>query len=441
MRLLWILLLVLAGSLTGYLITRFERSAPVIQTRVTPIFLGTERDHQFYVFDEGTGVERIRVWLRKDELAHELFDETYPGHVLTGATLKVQRRVEISLRPKELGLTDGPATLHIEARDYSWARNRSQAYIPLVIDSEAPRISLQTGLTYVRRGGAEAAVYKINEENVTHGVEFGDLFFPGFPHPGDPSRQVAFYVLPPNAEPGQKPQVTAIDRARNRSMVRVPIEIIERSFPSDRIELSEAFMEDKVNELLESARGDLLSSYLKINRDMRQENTEKIRQICQESSPDRLWSGPFLQLPNSKVGARYAEKRTYHFGGRTVDEQVHMGYDLASTAHAPVLAANDGVVVFADRLGIYGNTVILDHGLGVFSLYGHLSELAIEKGEAVSGGDRLGSTGTTGLAGGDHLHFAMLISGVFADPLEWFDGRWIREHIESKLSNMVLESG
>ena len=174
---------------------------------------------------------------------------------------------------------------------------------------------------------------------------------------------------------------------------------------------------------------------------MRQENTERIRQICQESSPDRLWSGPFLQLPNSKVGARYAEKRTYHFGGRTVDKQVHMGYDLASTAHAPVLAANDGVVVFADRLGIYGNTVILDHGLGVFSLYGHLSELAIQKGEAVSGGDKLGSTGTTGLAGGDHLHFAMLVSGVFADPLEWFDERWIREHIESKLSNIVPESG
>ena len=146
----------------------------------------------------------------------------------------------------------------------------------------------------------------------------------------------------------------------------------------------------------------------------------------------RIWHGPFLQLPNSSVGSRFGARRTYRFGDREVDRQVHLGYDLASTSQAPVPAANDGVVVFADELGIYGNMVILDHGLGLFSMYGHLSNLGVEKGTLVSRGDELGHTGTTGLAGGDHLHFSMLVSGVFVDPLEWFDPKWIQEHIEVK---------
>jgi len=105
---------------------------------------------------------------------------------------------------------------------------------------------------------------------------------------------------------------------------------------------------------------------------------------------------------------------------------------LASTARSPVPAANSGVVVFADDLGIYGKTVIIDHGMSLFSLYGHLSELGVQKGDVVAQGDAVGRTGTTGLAGGDHLHYAMMVSGVFVDPLEWFDDRWIQDHIEAK---------
>ena len=125
--------------------------------------------------------------------------------------------------------------------------------------------------------------------------------------------------------------------------------------------------------------------------------------------------------------------RSYLYGGKRVDSQVHLGFDLASTARAAVPASNDGRVAFTGTLGIYGETVILDHGLGLFSLYGHLSEISVEEGQRVVRGAPIGRTGQTGLAGGDHLHFAMLVHGVFVDPLEWFDGRWIREHVEAKL--------
>jgi murein DD-endopeptidase MepM/ murein hydrolase activator NlpD len=139
-------------------------------------------------------------------------------------------------------------------------------------------------------------------------------------------------------------------------------------------------------------------------------------------------------MPNTHVGARFAENRSYMFEGRVVDTQTHLGYDLASNAASPVPAANDGVVAFADNLGIYGQTVILDHGMGLFSLYGHLSEIGVETGKPISKGDPVGRSGQTGLAGGDHLHYSMMLAGVFVDPLEWFDEKWIREHLEAKLS-------
>ena len=78
-----------------------------------------------------------------------------------------------------------------------------------------------------------------------------------------------------------------------------------------------------------------------------------------------LWKGPFTQLGNSKVEAAFADDRSYIYNGKKVDEQTHLGFDLAVTAQVPVLAANSGTVVNASWLGIYGNCVIIDHGLGV----------------------------------------------------------------------------
>jgi murein DD-endopeptidase MepM/ murein hydrolase activator NlpD len=112
-----------------------------------------------------------------------------------------------------------------------------------------------------------------------------------------------------------------------------------------------------------------------------------------------------------------------------VDKQVHLGIDIASTERDKVGAANRGKVVFADYLGIYGNMVILDHGLGVFSLYSHLSSIEAAKGAILEKGGVLGITGTTGMAGGDHLHFSMLVNGILVNPIEWWDDSWVELHI------------
>jgi hypothetical protein len=438
MRFLWIIVIAVAGAATGYLFTRFESTPPFVQTREAATFIGSqEHTQEIRISDDGTGVQSVRVWMQAGDQEFELVNETYSGNLFTGADLLAERSVDVPIRARELGLPDGEARLLIEARDFSWGGNASRVEIPYVVDTKPPRISLHTGLTYVRRGGSELVVYEVGEDSRNHGVALGDYFFRGFAHPKDPGRMVAFYAIPPDSRPDERPKLVADDLSGNRAEVPLSIEVIERSFPEDTIGLSDAFMTQKVAELGITQTNGILSAYLEVNRKMRAENAAQIREICSTSSDDRLWSGAFLQLPGSHVGARFAERRTYKYEGREVDKQMHLGYDLASTAHALALVSNDGVVVFAGPLGIYGKTVIVDHGLGLFSLYGHLSETGVEKGKAVARGDLLGRTGQTGLAGGDHLHFAMMLSGVFVDPLEWFDERWLREHIDPKLSGPV----
>ena len=158
-----------------------------------------------------------------------------------------------------------------------------------------------------------------------------------------------------------------------------------------------------------------------------------IAALAAETAPRWLWEGPFRQLANSQVESGFADHRTYLYGGEEIDQQVHLGFDLASTANAPVLAANAGTVVFADFLGIFGRCVIIDHGTGLQSLYAHLSSFDVAPGMSVARDQQLGLSGQSGLAGGDHLHFAMLLQGRPVTPMEWWDAHWIEDRILRKL--------
>jgi murein DD-endopeptidase MepM/ murein hydrolase activator NlpD len=179
---------------------------------------------------------------------------------------------------------------------------------------------------------------------------------------------------------------------------------------------------------------DLSAAFDRINTELRASNEAKIAEIVSNSSETKLWNGVFTQLPNSQVTSRFAERRSYFVDGQRVSEATHFGYDLASTAGAPIYASNSGQVVFAAELGIYGDCVIIDHGLGLFSLYAHLSSLGVSVGDRVEQNAELGLSGETGLAGGDHLHFAVIIGGTYVEPLEWWDPVWVRSHVEAHLA-------
>ena len=141
----------------------------------------------------------------------------------------------------------------------------------------------------------------------------------------------------------------------------------------------------------------------------------------------------FHPFGNNAVESAFADQRTYIYNGKEVDQQVHLGFDLASFTNVKIVAANRGKVVYADELGIYGNCVIIDHGMGVQSLYGHLSSIDVKAGQMVEKEQEIGRSGMTGLAGGDHLHFTMLVNGNMVNPVEWWDQHWIQDRILRKL--------
>lgn len=193
-------------------------------------------------------------------------------------------------------------------------------------------------------------------------------------------------------------------------------------------------MEKVVNELDPNGSGDLAARFVKINSEMRRANNQALSDMRFKTEAHFLWSQPFLQQPNTKVEANFADVRNYIYQGKKIDQQVHLGYDLSSTPHADVIAANDGKVVYAAPLGIYGNCIVVDHGFGLQSIYGHLSDIAVHEGDLVKRGQSMGKSGTTGMAGGDHVHFSMQLDGIQIDPKEWWDAHWIQDHIAKRVS-------
>ena len=342
-------------------------------------------------------------------------------------------------------MKQGEGFLIVEASDWAWTNlltgNKATLEIPFSVDLKPPRLSVDTGLTYLNHGGSGAVVYRLGEEVERDGVEVGDAFFPGAPFPGaTDDRRAAIFAIPRNAEKNPKILVIAEDAAGNRAVRSWATRPKARAFDDVPIRLGSSFLTGKIPELREvlSEKFDLdqddpVAAFQVINRDVRAKNEEEIRAIVARAQPERLFEGRFLQMKNSAVTSRFAEHRSYFVEGEKVSEAIHYGYDLASTAGAAIEAANHGRVLYADALGIYGNCVILDHGLGVTSLYAHLSRIDVGVDDVVKKGQTVGTSGATGLAGGDHLHFAILVGDTYVDPKEWWDEKWVRDHIDSKL--------
>jgi murein DD-endopeptidase MepM/ murein hydrolase activator NlpD len=230
----------------------------------------------------------------------------------------------------------------------------------------------------------------------------------------------------------------ATDTAGNQKVKSLRIKPRTKTYTDSTITIDDSFVSAVLSPLLnETDISDVEGAFRKINEEWRKENNEKIIKIAQETAPEILWEGRFLQMRNSKVMATYGNRRTYIYKDKEIGKGIHLGYDLASFTNAPVEAANSGIVKFSGDLGIYGNTVIIDHGLGLMSLYGHLSILMVDEGQTVAKGDIIAKTGSSGFAGGDHLHFGMLIHGYEVSPLYWWDRNWVKINIFDRLDTYL----
>jgi len=346
-------------------------------------------------------------------------------------------------------LREGEATLTARAVRpvlFGYREAETTATHEFNVKLRPPIINVQSQFHYINHGGSELVVYRVSPAAAKSGVRVGEDEYPGFPAAGagianaDDTLYVAFFALTWDQDRNTPITVFAEDELGNQSTVGFDKRIFDKEFRHSTITLSDSFLQKVVPPILQNSPEfrvddptDLLASYLAINRDMRRENDDYIVSLAARTSPEILWDGPFKQLINTAVESGFADQREYVYNGDVVDHQTHLGFDLASVAAAPVTAANSGRILHAGWLGIYGNCVIIDHGMGLMSLYAHLSSIDVREGDMVSKDQPLGRSGSTGLAGGDHLHYTMLLDGQAITPIDWWSGQWVEDRILRKL--------
>ncbi len=419
----FLLLLLAAGGALLWLL-KFESEKPAVSLAGENRFVAPELNLR--VEDRKSGLAALTVEAAQGERTVILLEEIYPD----GPAL-IERKV--AMRPVPEGLSDGELRLRITAKDRSWKRNKTILDKTLVLDSQPPRPVVLGGPHYVNQGGAGLIVVTSNEESSSAGVQVGEAWFSGYPLGGN--RFAVFFALPQGLPPDVPFLVRAEDAAGNLGEAHFRPNVKPKPSRRDRIELSDGFLAGVIPYFKDrdpSLQGSDLEIFLAVNRNQRETDAERIRTICRTSAAERLWSGAFTRMLGKPM-ARFGEERTYYYRDEQVDRQVHLGVDIASLVQSPIPAGNGGRVVLAGPLGIYGETVILDHGCGLFSMYSHMSVIDVSPGASVAKGDILGRTGQTGMAGGDHLHFAVIVQGVFVDPVEWWDPHWIQDNVDLKL--------
>ncbi|ADH86034.1 M23 family metallopeptidase [Desulfurivibrio alkaliphilus] len=400
-------------------------------------WVGQHNEFAVLAADERSGLRSVEVLLRQGGREVGLLKREFPRASAFFRAGPEEFREVVEVVGRELNLREGEAELVLKAGDYSWRNwgsgNYREEIYPVVIDTRPPVINVGAATRYVRAGGAGVVRYTIDEEVVKHGVEINGFFHPGFPLADDRSGEYLAYIgLPHDTTSLDQAQVVAVDRAGNQARAGLGINLRQVEYSTGRINVSDSFLRSKLPEFVThypELSGSYLEQYLYVNRRVREMNDRRIMEICRDSHPQRLWEGRFLRMARSSEQAGFGDHRSYFYDGRKIDEQTHLGIDLASVRQAEIQAANHGIVVFAEYLGIYGNTVIIDHGQGIFSLYSHLSRITTEVGERVARGDQLGYSGVTGMAGGDHLHFSMLVNGIFVNPIEWWDRNWVENQL------------
>ena len=434
-----LLLLLLLGAGAVALWFRAEGTPPLVVAPEAVLVGAGGAQVALGVSDPDSGLRDLSVRVAAGEQEQELLSESYPGNLLSGG-VRPEHAVELALDPKTLPKQPPEKRLLVRVRDWSWrgwlSGNVTEIEIPLAVDVDPPRVSVETGLTYVKQGGSGAVAYRVSEPTARDGVQVGEHFYRGHPHPdGVAGHRVALFAVPADVSQDVTIRVLAEDAAGNASRARWPVVVKPRVMPEGNVTLGQGFLDNVVPRLIGDVGDDPAAAFDRVNTELRAANEAAIRRaLAEDPESTPHFDGRLTQLANSAVTSRFAERRTYFVAGRPVSKAVHYGYDLAATAAADVTAAAAGKVVHADDLGIYGNCVVIDHGLGLATLYGHLSRIDVRAGERVEAGAVVGLSGSTGLAGGDHLHFAVLVGDTYVDPLEWWDAKWVATHVTPRLA-------
>jgi murein DD-endopeptidase MepM/ murein hydrolase activator NlpD len=334
-------------------------------------------------------------------------------------------------------LQAGKARLIVEVTSNDFRGKTVRLDQDVIVVTRPPVLTVDSDQHYLYLGMADLVTFNVAGNWTEAGVRVGGQTFRSWPMPDGKPGLFSLFAFAWNMPAGTAPLVYATDQAGNEVTGSMAFQFPAKDQPKYRVrdlQLDDRFIQKVIGELDPDGSGDPVARFVKINSEMRRANNQVLSDLRLKTEGRFLWSQPFLQQHNSKVESNFADVRNYIYQGKRIDQQVHLGYDLSITQHVGVEASNDGRVVYAAPLGIYGNCIVLDHGYGLQTIYGHLSEIAVHEGNLVKRGQIMGKSGQTGMAGGDHIHFSMQLEGIQIDPKEWWDGHWIKDHVAKRVN-------
>jgi murein DD-endopeptidase MepM/ murein hydrolase activator NlpD len=421
------------AAFAGYYL--FLKDAEKPQVDLSPDAKATSLKRAFTLSatDEQSGIRSVIVTVTQGQRRIDVLRKSYDPpkeHVSERFTLEGSE------------LRGGAFELQAAAFDGSYANlgagNTARISKRLLLDAVPPTIKPLSPTQYVRQGGVGLVIYEINKDVTRSGVMVGEHFYPGYKQKS--GQYACLFAFPKDmAAEAFKPRLFVEDAAGNEKNGFFVNMAINRRFREERVEVTDAYLMARLQAfagLFPEVR-DPVERFKKINTEVRRQNDATVAALAATSAPEPLWDGAFVYLPRSVVKGSFGSERVYVYKGEEIDRKDHMGIDLASVSNAPVPAANNGNVVFAGPLGIYGQTVVIDHGMGLSTLYGNLSSVAVAVGNAVKKGTIVGATGTTGLAGGDQVYFATYLAGQPVIPIEWWDAHWLEDNITAKFKRFA----
>jgi len=447
----FLLLLIVIGGGAAWLWAG-RQPGPAVQFRQPDRFIGQTSELELLVQAPQGRLSQLDVWVEQAGKTYPIFALDRPSQATTRQDAADRFYVMRPIGKRSIPeLQAGPARIVVRASRPVLRGIRqvsSETARDVQVRLEPPMASVLSTFHYVNLGGAEFVVYRATPADVESGVRVGDHTYPGFPGTAvgikDPAVHVAFFALSYDQDLNTPITVYARDPAGNIAAAVVDHMAFPKPFSRSTIPIDSwvgrvvpPIVANTPEMKLSTAPEDLVQTFLRINGELRRQNAQTIAELAKKTAPEMMWKQPFEPLTNAAVEAKFADFRTYTYMGKEIDRQVHLGFDLAVTQQVPIKAAQRGIVVHAAYLGIYGNCVIIDHGLGVQTLYGHMSSIGVKVGDTVDKGQVIGRSGMTGLAAGDHLHFTVLVNGTPVNPVEWWDGKWMQDRVFRK----IMEAG
>ena len=381
------------------------------------------------------GVRGVKAMVEQDGKTYSIPGSQEPSHRFRFFKNAPPFSVTLNVgRDNAPALHDGKAKLTVEAQSNDFRGETGAVSFDVDVITRPPHVVADGVQHYVNQAGCGLVTFTPSGYVSDSGVQVKDYVFRSFPLPKHPNERFSLFAYPWDLPVGIEPVVFAANPAGAKATATFYVKLFPKKFHESKIVLTDAFMQKVLGDIDPENKipGDTLARFIYCNREMRKLNSKTLYDLRLKTEEAILWKGPFVRPP-TKNEAFFADHRTYIYNDKTVDVETHLGFDLADRKHMPIVAPNSGKVIYADRLGIYGNCLVVDHGYGLQTIYGHMSQFDVKVGDRVEKGQKLGLSGETGLAGGDHLHFSMQVDGVQVNPIEWWDEHWIKDRILSKM--------